>query len=57
MTKFGQAEYNDYMAKIYLIKFLKRQKKMISAAEIQKIFTENFRHQRTRYRRILCWDF
>ncbi len=51
MTKFGQAEYSDFMARylpISLIKFLKKPKNRISTAEIQKIYTMNLRHQRRR---------
>ena len=41
MNKFGQAEYSDYMARIFADKLDK----------IQKVFSANFNRQRTQHRR------
>ena len=64
MTKFGQAEYNDFMARIFadkLDKLLKESENRITSTEIQKIYIKNLRHQKTqrrRYRdvRICYWN-
>lgn len=63
MTKFGQAEYNDFMARIFadkLDKLLKESEKQnyinrITSTEIQKIYTKNLRHQKTQLKEKLKW--
>lgn len=56
MTKFGQAEYGDFMARclpISLMKFLKLPKNRISTAETQKIFTKNLYRQKMQLKEVL----
>lgn len=52
MTKFGQAEYIDFIAKIFadkLDKILETDEKQNFNSKIQRIFTGNFRPQRTQH--------
>lgn len=50
MTKFGQAEYSDFMARVFadkLDEILEAAENRISAAEIQRIYSENLHLQKT----------
>ena len=53
MTKFGQAEYGDFMARMFADKFLKLPKNRISTAETQKIFTKNLYRQKMQLKEVL----
>lgn len=58
MTKFGQAEYSDFMAKVLpinWIKFLNKTKNRVSTAKIQRIYTVSFRLQGTQHKEVQKW--
>ena len=53
MTKFGQAEYSDFMARVFadkLMKFLKQPTNRILTAKIRKIYTVSSRLQGTQHK-------
>ena len=57
MTKFGQAEYSDFMAKVFADKLDKilETKNRVSTAKIQRIYTVSFRLQGTQHKEVQKW--
>lgn len=58
MTKFGQAEYSDFMAKVFankLDKILEQDENRVSTAKIQRIYTVSFRLQGTQHKEVQKW--
>ncbi len=56
MTKFGQAEYGDFMARMFadkLDEILETTENRISTAETQKIFTKNLYRQKMQLKEVL----